>query len=876
MANSLAIPRVARNSVSVIAGFVLFLPSLLYAQEPSPVDLPEATDLHRQGRYDDVARHSAMALKDEPSNEDWWELKIQSELARGKYPEALATLTLALEKRPNSIRLRWIGHEVCLYNGLEERAAALHDEFGELVSKSSWRYRSAENYVTLGRFFLYHGADAKQVLESFYDKAKQLLTTSAEGFLASGELALQKHDYGLAAEAFEKAAEIDARDPRAHFGLTQAYAASDRAKSKQSLQAVLKLNENHIDGLLLMADEHIDSERYSDAETLLARVLVVNDKHPRAWAYRAVLAHLANDSAREHECREKALKHWAENPDVDHLIGRKLSQKYRFTEGATYQRRALAMEADYLPAKMQLTQDLLRLGQEQEGWRLADEVYDADGYNVVAHNLVTLRDNIQGYTVLKSDGFAVRMESREAKIYGDDVLALLRRASEELCSKYEAELPEPIYVEIFPQQQDFAIRTFGLPGGAGFLGVCFGQVITMNSPASQAASPTNWQSVLWHEFCHVVTLTKTNNKMPRWLSEGVSVYEERQANPAWGEQLSPRYREMILGDDLVPVSRLSGAFLSPASPVHLQFAYYESSLVVEYLVDKYGLDTLKRVLVDLSVGMPINDSLGRYVGSIELLDREFTEYAREHADQLAPELDWEPCDLPPRADLQAVRAWNGEHPKNYAGMRREAAVLIKQQKWDDAKELLGKLIQMYPNDRGPSGAHAMLAGIHRELKDAEQERATLEHLAALDDNSLAVYVRLMQLHTEEENWEAVLENVRRALAVNPLRAGPHEMLARAAEQTGKADDAIRALRTLVIMEPVDPAGVHFRLAKLLHQADDLPAAKRSVLKSLEEAPRFRAAHRELLAISRKLKKQNSPKNNDADNDNSKPDDSAQR
>ena len=75
---------------------------------------------------------------------------------------------------------------------------------------------------------------------------------------------------------------------------------------------------------------------------------------------------------------------------------------------------------------------------------------------------------------------------------------------------------EPVTVEIFPQQQDFAIRTFGLPGGEGFLGVCFGRVITANSPASQGDSPSNLDSVLWHEFCHVVTLEKTSNRMPRW------------------------------------------------------------------------------------------------------------------------------------------------------------------------------------------------------------------------------------------------------------------------------------------------------------------------------------------------------------------------
>jgi hypothetical protein len=152
-------------------------------------------------------------------------------------------------------------------------------------------------------------------------------------------------------------------------------------------------------------------------------------------------------------------------------------------------------------------------------------------------------------------------------------------------------------------------------------------VITANSPASQGTSPACWEATLWHEFTHVITLQLTRNRMPRWLSEGISVYEERQADPTWGQAMNPHYREMILGDDLVPVSELSGAFLSPKTPLHLQFAYYESSLVVEYLVEKHGIETLKRVLVDLGVGMPINDSLGRYTGSIEALDKDFAEYA---------------------------------------------------------------------------------------------------------------------------------------------------------------------------------------------------------------------------------------------------------
>ena len=126
------------------------------------------------------------------------------------------------------------------------------------------------------------------------------------------------------------------------------------------------------------------------------------------------------------------------------------------------------------------------------------------------------------------------------------VLELLQQARETLCEKYDVKLEQPIVIEIFPQQKDFAVRTFGMPGVAGFLGVCFGRVITANSPASQGENPANWEAVLWHEFCHVVTLHKTHNKMPRWLSEGISVYEERQADPTWGQSMTPQYREIIL------------------------------------------------------------------------------------------------------------------------------------------------------------------------------------------------------------------------------------------------------------------------------------------------------------------------------------------
>ena len=216
---------------------------------------------------------------------------------------------------------------------------------------------------------------------------------------------------------------------------------------------------------------------------------------------------------------------------------------------------------------MQFAEDCLRLGTESEGWRLAREVHDEDGYDVRAFNLITLRQNvIAKFATLTNQDFVVRMSTNEAAIYGDQVLALLQKAKDTLGKKYGFDPGQPTYVEIFPEQKDFGVRTFGMPHNPGFLGVCFGHVITANSPAAQGSHPENWQDVLWHEFCHVITLGITHNKMPRWLSEGISVYEERQANPVWGQAINPQYREMVLGEDLTPVGDLSLRLHDPEKP----------------------------------------------------------------------------------------------------------------------------------------------------------------------------------------------------------------------------------------------------------------------------------------------------------------------
>jgi len=391
----------------------------------------------------------------------------------------------------------------------------------------------------------------------------------------------------------------------------------------------------------------------------------------------------------------------------------------------------------------------------------------------------------------------------------------------------------------------------------------------------------NWQAVLWQEFCHVVTLKMTHNKMPRWLSEGISVHEESQANPAWGQRMNPQFRDMVLGDDLSPISQLSAAFLAPPSPVHLQFAYYEASLVVEFLVQRFGLDQLKSILRDLGEGVEINHAIEQHTISMGQLEGDFAAFARDRAQKLAPGLDFERPKLdqavaagapvsetstnaadgsikpkspstprPPRERLQgeALTAWIASHPTNYYALNERARRLLDQKQFQTAKVILEKLVELYPGETGADSGPSMLAVVHRELGETNAEWQLLLRIAQQDDEAIQAYQRLMELAAAAQNWPTVMEMARHYLAVDPLRPSPYRYVAQAGEQLGEIRAGIMAYRALLQLDPPDPAAVHFTLARLLFKAGD-PEARRQVLQALEEAPRYRAALELLLTIN---------------------------
>jgi tetratricopeptide (TPR) repeat protein len=834
---SLSETRLGAASRWLGAGCFLLLVSLAAAQS-----VEETRKQFLRGEYETVIRVTQKKVQDRSYQDDWRILLIKSLLATGRYDEAQSNALAGAAESSYNLSLRLLARESDLYQNDSAGAQRQLVQMKALIERRFGEFQS-EDAPALGQALLLLGIEPRLVLDNCFRRAEKADPPSREAFLATGQLALDKHDSALAADAFRAGLKKFPDDPDLESGLARAFESGDQEEMFKHLEAALAANPRHVPSLLLLADHLIDAEEYNQAGQQLALALKVNPHSPEALAYRAVLALLRNDTAGAQRDREAALQFWSANPAVDYLIGQKLARKYRFEEAAAEQKRALDLDPAYLPARRELAEDYLRLGQDAEGWELAQDAHAQDSYDVTLYNLVNLHDKMAKYQMLTNADFMVEMTAHESALYGQRVLDLLNRAKATLCAKYGVELTNLTRVEIFPAQQDFAVRTFGMPGNPGYLGVCFGSVITANSPASQAPNPANWEDVLWHEFCHVVTLHETRTRMPRWLSEGISVYEERQANPAWGERMNLDYRDMILDGKLTPLGKLSGAFLDPKSSKDLLFAYYESSLVVEFLTRQHGPQTLKAILQDLRDGQEINQAITAHTVPLAELEQQFTAFARAQAAALAPGADLE---KPPEDDDDA---WNQAHPNNYYLRMRQAQKLMDDKNWVQARPLLEAAAASYAGERRANNPLWLLATTERNLNHTNAELAALIKLAERESDFADLYLRLIELSVAAKDWAPAAKYANLLLAVNPLISAPYAALAQAEDALGQGDQAISAYRRLLLLDPPDAAEVHYQLARLLHARGNAEAeAKRHVLQALEEAPRFLEAQRLLLQL----------------------------
>jgi tetratricopeptide (TPR) repeat protein len=363
----------------------------------------------------------------------------------------------------------------------------------------------------------------------------------------------------------------------------------------------------------------------------------------------------------------------------------------------------------------------------------------------------------------------------------------------------------------------------------------------MNSPGSLASGRNNWESTLWHEFCHVITLTVTKNRMPRWLSEGISVYEERQRDPAWGMPMDATFREMALDEEkLTPFSQLSGAFMNAKSQDDIMFAYYESSQAVEYLLDTYGQEKFQGILRDLAAGKRINDAIAANCEDVDAIEKRFTAFITGKAKAFGAKADWKepkPEELNPFDD-SSFSEFLKTHPNSLWALQRHAEDALKAKNWPEVLQTGQKIAELVPDDFSADGGYSLQIQALRQMKREEDEIAVLRRIAEKSSSAQSTFLRLIELDLPKQRWNEILANAHRATALNPFLVTPQKALAEAHAALGQPAEAITAWERVLILDPSSAAQTHFKLAQLL-KPTDAAKAKRHLLDSLSLAPRNR-------------------------------------
>ena len=273
----------------------------------------------------------------------------------------------------------------------------------------------------------------------------------------------------------------------------------------------------------------------------------------------------------------------------------------RYEEGIQYYRKAIELDPQLYSARSQLGVNLMRLGQNDEAYNQLKTCFDNDYQDLATRNSLKLMDSYKNFVTFTTPTTILKLHKKEAELLRPYFQSEMERAMATYEKKYKLKLEKPVQVEVYPDHEDFAVRTLGMPG-LGALGVTFGYAVAMDSPSGRKPGTFHWASTLWHEMSHVYTLTATGHRVPRWFTEGLAVHEETAISPDWGDRLSPDVISAIKNKKLLSIAELDRGFVHPTAPGQVIVSYFQAGRICDYINEKWGWDTLLAMLHDFGAG----------------------------------------------------------------------------------------------------------------------------------------------------------------------------------------------------------------------------------------------------------------------------------
>jgi tetratricopeptide (TPR) repeat protein len=637
-----------------------------------------------------------------------------------------------------------------------------------------------------------------------------------------GRLLHERFNNTDAANLFKEALEKDPKNAQAYYGL--ALVSADGFDSKallytgKALELDPKLVEAHELKANLLLEDSDQGKAFAEAD----EALKISPEALDAMAIHAAIEVLADRSPDA----------WFEkirqvNPTYGEgyaLVAHHLVFNRRYEEGIAFYRKAIEMDPRSWPARSQLGINLMRMGQEEEPRKQLEMCYDNGYRNEETVNSLRLLDSYKNFVTFRDDTTILKLQKKEADLLRPYFDTELKRIIAAYDKKYKMKLPGPVQVEVYPDHEDFAVRTMGMPG-LGALGVTFGEVIAMDSPSGRPPGEFHWASTLWHEMSHVYILTATNHRVPRWFTEGLAVHEETEVSAEWGDRMTPEIVVAIRDKKLLPVAELDRGFIRPEYPMQVIVSYYQAGRICDYIQSRWGADKL----------LDMVHSYAQLKTTPDVIRQDLAMEPEEFDKQF---LDWLDKDV-------------GKTVANFDKWRTGVKDLVQQAKNKNYDEVLKEgeeVRRLYPEYVYPANPYEFMAEADLAKGNKQAASRILTEYEKKGGRNPQALKQLASLEEEFGKPEEAAATLDRLNYIYPVDEELHRHLGDLWFAQSNTKGAIREYGAVVALHPLDQASAQFNLARAYFAAGQKDMAEEHLLASLEAAPSFRPAQKLLLEL----------------------------
>jgi predicted Zn-dependent protease len=785
-------------------GYKLLLPLLEQAPRAEVARTAAVLLDRRWTQHEAIKRLSARLLELDPNDLVGQWLTAKQQLQAAKYDEAKTTLAW-FAKEPTRHKPASLEEALALARGLVEHAR---------WSRESRWFDMAVNQVL---------ADAEKQWPSVWRLP-----------LERSRVFSEKHNEPAAVDALNAALAKNASAAEIHV-LRARFAADkfDTASARRALAQAQRINASLPEIPLIECDLALAELQPEKVPDILQRAR--NDSAHNGVEYQGRL--LAAEAAQLRPADQTAKQGNA--PVVDprcYIVEGEAYERMRhFGQAAAAYRRAFEKLPEHPGLRGLLGQQLLRLGEEEEGATLLAAAYREDPFDVRLKNSLAVLDVLATYATIETEHFLVRFDRGRDEVLARYVADELEQSIfPDLKARFGYAPSGKMPIEIYNQARNtsghgwFSARMVGVPG-LHTIAACGGRVVALASPTDMPR-PYHWKRVLRHECVHLFNLDQTAYHVPHWVTEGLAVRAENRPRPgSWMRLLTQRW----LDDDLFTLDDINFGFIRPQDSDDWTCAYAQAELCIEYLEAACGPESVHRLLAAFAENRSTPEAVSLAAGMpAEKFEQAYREFLKKQVES------WNLASATPRKNIEQLQKHLATDPRSAELLAALALAHFGKEELPLARKFALQSTALEPKNATAAYVLASLAA-----KSGDSATATRLAQAALDPQSPHEGLLLL---LADLKFQAKQNAVAEKLVLLGKKRFPgleqwNERLVRLYSAT-KDDEKLEPVLTELWSQREDDASVPAKLLELAGKRGDQPAAERWAKATLAVDVRHAPSH----------------------------------